>query len=202
MCVHLKFDHRKATQALNYMAEKAGGKIDKLKALKLVYFADRFHIRKYGRPITGDEYFAMEYGPVASGVKDVAEDSTFLGVTEKSYARRFIKRVNTKTYQSIAAVELSVFSDSDIEALRYSWDTFANREPFKLVELTHKYPEWKKHEKSLSPSSTRVKMDYEDFLDDPTSKVPACHPLTEEQRELLREHLREQSRLAKFFLAA
>ena len=65
------FSHRKATQALNFFAQRAGGSINKMKALKLVYFADRYHLRKYGRPVVGDEYLAMNYGPVASGTKDL-----------------------------------------------------------------------------------------------------------------------------------
>lgn len=35
---------------------------------ELVYFADRYHLRKFGRPITNDEYFAMailRYDPQA-----------------------------------------------------------------------------------------------------------------------------------------
>ena len=47
----------------------------KMKALKLVYIADRYHLRKYGRLITNDTYFAMNYGPVPSGTKDIAEAS-------------------------------------------------------------------------------------------------------------------------------
>ena len=83
MCVHLNFDYQKATQSLTFFAEKEGGRIHKMKALKLVYLADRYHLRKYGRPITNDEYFAMPYGPVASGVKDIIEMSDFLGAEEK-----------------------------------------------------------------------------------------------------------------------
>src|ERR1700681_3309737 len=84
------FSHRKATQALNFFANRAGGSINKMKVLKLVYFADRYHLRKYGRPVVGDEYVAMNYGPVASGTKDLAEMSYFLGEEEESYAKRFI----------------------------------------------------------------------------------------------------------------
>lgn len=53
-----------------------------MKALQLVYFADRYHLRKFGRPITNDEYFAMPYGPVASGAKDIAEGSIGLSTHE------------------------------------------------------------------------------------------------------------------------
>src|ERR1700683_762715 len=47
---------RKATQALNYFAcLSASGapfaEINKMKALKLLFFADRYHLRKYGRPV-------------------------------------------------------------------------------------------------------------------------------------------------------
>ena len=49
-----------------------------LSDIKLIFFADRYHIRKYGRPITNDEYLAMDFGPVNSGVKDIAEMSGFL----------------------------------------------------------------------------------------------------------------------------
>jgi len=41
----LEFDYKKATQAINYLVKKEGGTIDKLKLIKLVYFADRYHLR-------------------------------------------------------------------------------------------------------------------------------------------------------------
>ena len=62
------------------------------KALKLVFFADRYHLRQYGRPVTNDEYMAMEFGPVPSGCKDLAEMSDYLDTHERSYAERFLKR--------------------------------------------------------------------------------------------------------------
>ena len=58
--------YKKATQALNFFALKKDGKINKMKAIKLIYLADRLHLRKYGRPIVGDIYWAMKLGPVGS----------------------------------------------------------------------------------------------------------------------------------------
>lgn len=189
------FSHRKATQALNFFARKAGGSMSKLRALKLVYFADRYHLRKFGRPITNDEYFAMPYGPVASGVKDLAEKSEFLSDEEREYADRFLSRDETRPHDffSHADVDKAVLSESDLEALEFAWRTFGRMEPFELVELTHRYPEWVRHEPSLTAKVTsRAPMDYADFLEDPVdANLEPCHALSEQDRSDLRDVLKE-----------
>jgi len=48
--------------------------------LKLAFFADRYHLRNYARPISGDIYYAMKLGPVPSALKDIIDVQTF---TEK-----------------------------------------------------------------------------------------------------------------------
>lgn len=83
---------------LNFLARQAGGHINKLKALKLVYFADRYHLWKYGRPITNDEYFAMNFGLVASATKDLAKGSDFRPDVEKQYASQYLDAVSHYEY--------------------------------------------------------------------------------------------------------
>jgi uncharacterized phage-associated protein len=194
MCIHLEFDHQKATQALNFFAHKSGGRINKLKAIKLVYFADRYHLRKFGRPITNDEYFAMSYGPVNSGVKDIAEMSGFLGDKEAEYARKYLRIANSYDFESITHIDESVFSESDLEALAFAWGKFGNCDRFKLADMSHGYPEWKRHEQALK-SRSRVRMSYEDFLDDPPPGFDKCHSLSEEDKQSLLEHLEELKRI-------
>lgn len=194
MSIHLNFSYKKATQVLNYFAIKGGGHINKMKALKLTYFADRYHLRKYGRPITNDEYFAMTYGPVASGVKDIAEMSDFLSPDEREYACKFIEVKNRYYLFSKKPYDKNVFSESDIEALLFVWDKFSYKEEFELVNISHQYPEWKKHEKSLK-STSRIKMNLEDFFDDPLTDVEKCYPLDVDDKIDLREQLKELSKL-------
>lgn len=162
-----------------------------------MYFADRYHLRKYGRPITNDEYFAMNYGPVPSGAKDLAVGSDFLAQTEKDYAGKFICATTERyEFSSLANVEEDVFSESDREALKFSWDTFSCYGEFKLAELTHEYPEWKKHESALKDGlNSRVKMNYSDFLEDSQSALNPCHPLSHDERNLRREEIEELSEI-------
>ncbi len=194
MCIHLPFQYKKATQALNYFASQEGGHINKMKAIKLIFFADRYHIRKYGRPITNDEYQAMDYGPVNSGVKDIAEMSGFLGQRELNYASEFIQPYGLYEVQSIAPVEQKVFSQTDLESLEFAWETFGKYDQFTLADITHKYPEWKRHEEELKHSS-RVRMDYVDFFDDPEQGFEQCCSLSKEEKRDRIEEIKEMSHL-------
>lgn len=190
----LSFSYRKVTQALNFFACQNGGRFNKMKALKLLYFADRFHLRKYGRPISNDEYFAMDYGPVASGGKDLAEGSDFRPDPEKSYAGQFINPVDRFEYASVAPMDADVFSQTDLESLQFAWSRFGGMDQFALAELTHVYPEWKKHESALkSGVNSRVKMSFSDFLGDPPPGYDPCHPLSGDERELRADEIKELS---------
>jgi len=192
--IRFNFDHKKATQELNHFALKEGGQINKMKSLKLIYLADRYHLRKYGRLITNDTYFAMNYGPVPSGTKDIAEASEFLSEREKQYAPQYIIPMDNLTLQSMNPVDDSVFSDSDFEALDFTWEKFGHLEQFDLAELTHEYPEWKKHEQALEMDS-RIQMYLEDFLEDPDIDIEKCFALNDNDRDTRREHLVEMAHL-------
>lgn len=167
----LPSDVEKATQTLAYFASKEGGSIDKMKALKLAYFADRYHLRNYGRPVIGDVYFAMKRGPVASTVKDVAEQSDYLPADATAYVDQFlIPAKGTPQVGVKAAPNLGIFSETDREALKFAFETFGHLDAWQLSELTHEYPEWKRHEAALE-SHSRVEMQYVDFFEDPDRPV-------------------------------
>jgi uncharacterized phage-associated protein len=186
------FDHRKATQAINFFALKQGGAINKMKVLKLLYLADRYHLRKYGRLITNDIYFAMDKGPVASGSKDIAEQCEFIGKLERDYASHYLGVKRPHHVKSNKQPDNNVFSDSDIEALNFAWERFGSLDQFQLVKLTHKYPEWSRHKNALELNS-RIQMDLDDFFNDPDADVEKCYDLSNKDKNLRREHLGEMA---------
>jgi uncharacterized phage-associated protein len=189
--MNLTFAHRKATQVLNFFARKQSGRINKLKALKLVFFADRYHLRLYGRPITNDRYLAMSYGPVASSCKDLAEMSEFLGSDEQAYAEQYLAP-SGHDYESREEVETDEFSQTDLEALEFAWKEYGNRDGFKLADETHQFPEWQRHEVRLaSPYESRVPMNYSDFLENPPEGVDPLPALTSEEQVDRRGQLEE-----------
>lgn len=186
----------KTTQGLNFFAIKAGGSINKLQALKLIFFADRYHLRKYGRLITNDNYIAMEHGPVPSHAKEIAESNyEYSPDLPKAYCNQYIAPKSNLSFRSIAPLDESVFSDSGLEALNFAWDKFGKLNRWELRDLTHEYPEWKKHKDVLDSGILRVPMDLEDFFDDPEADVEICFELNNREREIRREELNENAHI-------
>ncbi|MFZ5452305.1 MAG: Panacea domain-containing protein [Thermodesulfobacteriota bacterium] len=199
MCTHLRFNLKKTTQAINLLAIKSHGEINKIKAIKLIYFADRFHLRKYGRPITNDEYWAMEWGPVNSNVKDIADMSEYLGDMEREYASQYIESPSKNIVKSIHEVDRKVFSQTDIEALSWAWETFGHLDGFALADLSHHYPEWEKFKDIIeSKTQTRVRMNYEDFFEDPGEGFEKCWDLSPEEKEDRLDMLFELDRISAY----
>lgn len=67
----LTFDADKALEAIIYVASRAD--TDLYGTLKLLYVADKLHLQRYGRFMFGDDYSAMEWGPVPSNSYDIVK---------------------------------------------------------------------------------------------------------------------------------
>lgn len=142
--------------------------------LKIIFFADRFHLRNYGITVTYDSYYAMERGPVASSVYDILQKK--LPINCNGVDARFLDDIIiTSEYTiNIQHQRDDEMSQSDKEALDFSLKEFGKYDQFQLSEMTHDYPEWKKYEKQLLNSDLKIKrfdMDFKDFFDNPKELV-------------------------------
>ncbi|MHA1782015.1 MAG: Panacea domain-containing protein [Promethearchaeota archaeon] len=151
------FEAYSVIEALYYILKKIG-RADKIKLTKLIYLADKYHLMKYGRTITGDKYYAMPQGPVGSLVLDVLNSENYsLNEEEIAYFKDLINRVGEFNYE-IANKNKNKFeylSETDIEALDYICRKFGKWDSWYLKEYTHKYPEWNQHEKLLKSEIER-----------------------------------------------
>jgi hypothetical protein len=69
--MRVMFNECKATQAAARLLKSAGGAMNYMVLVKMLYMADRQTLMDWGRPITGDDYFTMKLGPVLSRVHDL-----------------------------------------------------------------------------------------------------------------------------------
>lgn len=140
------FNFKRAVQCLNYFATKEGGKINKMKAIKLIWLSDRLHIRKYGKPITFDKYVAMKNGPVPSSIRDFTQDcSPFLEDVEIQYRDAFITPISKYDLETTNEPELKVLAKTNVKVMDEVYQVFGDKTHFELSDLSHNFPEWHKY---------------------------------------------------------
>jgi uncharacterized phage-associated protein len=140
--IRFKFDSEKLVQALAFFAARGVEDLDTLKAVKLLYFADREHLLKYGRPIVGDDYYCMKNGPIPtnalSQIQDVLSPNP-TGDHDALFDEYFVVSRETKYPRLVPKKDpdLDVFSASDIEVLEDVMRTYGKQTSWKLRDLTH-----------------------------------------------------------------
>jgi len=148
----------KIIQAICYILTQIQ-QTDKLKIVKLLFLADKYHLIRYGRSVTHDEYWAMDYGPVGSAAKDILGcDREFLSGPEAEYASRMIRRVDEHAFEQEAQclpADLTWLSETDLEALDFVIKAFGRWSTHQLIDLTHRYPEWSQYKELFEKKMTR-----------------------------------------------
>jgi uncharacterized phage-associated protein len=150
------FQTRKAAQVTAFFAAMSGGKINILKAVKLIYLADRLSMERRDAPITNDQYVSMKFGPVNSSTYNYLNG---VAPTRLEQWHEFIGIRNGNNIPLSREVEipgdLDELSRSEIDILTDTWQQFEDIDRFELAEWTHKFcPEWS------DPHGSSIPIDY------------------------------------------
>ena len=126
-------------EAVLYIAQKIGGRKDMHKIFKTLYFADKAHLSRYGRSITGDSYIAMSYGPVPSRTDDIFKavrgDSYFSNRAEE--LKGYFHFINKYVIEADKDADLDYLSDTDVECLDYAINKCKGKTFGELTEMSH-----------------------------------------------------------------
>lgn len=192
----MKQTTNKIIQALTYIAyNQPGRKVNSMKAYKLLWLADRYHLRQCGRTITGDIFYALPHGVVPSDAKNVVEHQNTHFFTNEEYRNKYIKRLGKYCYQAIAEPDVMVFSDSDQDALDKILQVYGTFDQYKLEKLSHKFPEWLAYKSKLeaegTPKAYKIDIDY--FFDDAKEDKSGLFADDPEKIALIKEYFHEFS---------
>jgi hypothetical protein len=76
--------------------------------------------------------------------------------------------------------------------LEFAWRHYGQFNEFRLAEITHEFPEWKRHETALqSPDVSRLPMSYRHFLENAPPSIDPAPPLSAEDQQLRAEEIEE-----------
>jgi uncharacterized phage-associated protein len=183
MSVQFEFDHEKTVAAALYIVSKNLPELTMAKLFKLLYFADKDHLVRYGRTITGDRYVAMKDGPVPSSLYDLFKELRGTpGSPEAILLSRNIKIV-ASTFQyprleasgTIDPMQLSVSDFASLDRILFEFGQFSF---LRLRALTHETPAWENAWSERKTDSAPMK--FEDFFEeDPNAIVGAKEEMLE-----------------------
>lgn len=112
--------------------------------VKSAFIADRTHVNRFGRPITFDNYYAMEHGPVPSYLYDLLKNESLV---RNDFSLRELpwdkNKGNGKAYlfsNPKRAYDPDVLSESDIEALSAALTVVSKLQFSQIRRLTHEDP--------------------------------------------------------------
>ena len=184
------FDFEKTKAVLLHLASKNLPEFTKYKAVKLLFLADREHLLRFGRTITGDSYDALPYGPVPAhvlttlgGMETILSEEGQPQVTPdaQTLAKSFVLEAGEyPTYRAIEAPDLEQLSESDIIVLDKIAAEFGHNSFRSIYNYTHAL---KAYTSVWQDGSTRRKfpMRFEDFFLDAPEKMPMLEEITEDQ---------------------
>lgn len=170
------FNQAKAVEALAFIAEEHPG-FSPLFVSKVLFYAEKWHLNRYGRPIIADTYIAMPRGPVPSTVKNFIDGNWDWCDKPEGFddAVRIVRvRGLLQLQPGTRPPDYSRLSESDIECLREAIAFCADKTADELSWSTHQERAWRGAEPNRA-------MDYEMFIDQD-------NPAREEITEIAEEH--------------
>lgn len=174
-----RLNHDKILEGLLWITTQAP-ELDHYWVVKVMFGADKMHMNKYGRPVFGDRYVAMKYGPVPSHTlriinRDLRQEDqratadAALNVVPAGLGKRLVP---------LRSPNIDLFSRTDIECLSESLSKYRGYSFDQLVRETHAEPAWRKAwgERGNKDSSP---MDFLLLLDDSPSRQELVEYITE-----------------------
>jgi uncharacterized phage-associated protein len=172
--IKFEFSLDKLIHAIAFFFESGIQDLTKLKVAKLLYFADKTHLLEYGRPILGDVYFCMEFGPVPSfALNEMSEaiQRSEVADEESSDYGKMNQMLRVKKplfggyphFEARHPFDSSVFAESELGVLKSVVEQYGPKTARDLVDLTHEEAPFLIANESRGPRS-RAPIPYELFF--------------------------------------
>ncbi len=151
-----KYREEKAAQVAALFLALRGGKMSKIKLIKLLYIAEREALIRWRRPIFYDRYVSMDRGPVVSRTLNImnGDEREGGGPWDQSISQPDANH-NVEIKSDPGTSHLSGAEEA---LIRDVYDKYGNIPRWDLCKLTHGFPEW------VDPRGSSIPIRYEDIL--------------------------------------
>ncbi len=121
------YNKDKAVEMMIYIVSQVPN-CDKHQLMKTCFFSDLNHLENYGRPVTGNKYIKMNYGPVPSEIYNIIQrplpDENYIEV--EGYNLKALREANLKK-----------LSKSDVKSIDYAVRLLSDMDFQARTEISH-----------------------------------------------------------------
>lgn len=123
--------------------------LGKTKLMKLFYFLDFAHVKKYATPVTYDQYVNLEHGPIPSTILNLINeaiedvDHSLLSDAVIFEKVKGLDMFRLKPTKNFSEKDEKYFSTSEREILRCVCNRFGNKNTKFIEDASHKEAPWK-----------------------------------------------------------
>ncbi len=153
MAIKFEMNTQKAIEAVLWIIQN--GESNMYNIWKVLFTSEKYHLNRFGRPITGDKYIAMEYGTVPSWLYDATKI--------KKQGLGFFRDNNTLVQERDPM--LMYLSKSDILALEYGLNEYKGLSFSEVKKKNHQEPAWKDNFAKRGTSDS-VPIPFEDMIEE------------------------------------
>lgn len=189
MQLQFAFDFEATKAAILYLANKRLPDFDKYKACKLLFLADREHLLRFGRTITGDSYDALPYGPTPSETLNLLDALEGVAIEGKEPQSEMVVdladnlRVTDMRYPQYApkaSPDMDALSESDVLVLDQVAAEHGTKSFVELRDLTHGMAAYARVWKD-NDTRKKFRMYFEDFFAESPDKADFLKEIQERQ---------------------
>ncbi|WIY26957.1 Panacea domain-containing protein [Parasedimentitalea psychrophila] len=140
--MRFQFDEKKGVEALTYIASM-WDEITPFFAAKVLFFAEKYHLNRYARPIVGDTFIAMANGPVPSTIYDFTKGKLHQAGDPEAIVKALnVEATGVPRITALRKADMSALSPSDLECLDEAIEFCRDKGFGHLSTLTHQERAW------------------------------------------------------------
>jgi uncharacterized phage-associated protein len=180
--LRFRFNAAKFVNAVAYLAHACPNST-KMTVCKQLYYADKVHLVKYGRPILGDHYYCLEHGPIPTNGLDMLRHRS--SPAANALLDKYVSVIGDSVHPK-QLPDRKVFSKSDLAVLDQIVRKYGIFSAAALRRKTHAEAPWQN-------SDDRCPIDYALFFEDhpESAEIKALAEVEQESRDVLRPYAAE-----------
>lgn len=178
MAIRYRINYTKAIETILWLVNEKPD-IDIYHIGKAIFYAEKYHLNRYARPIIGDIYQKGEYGPFPSTIRDIIQHKTeWLDPDQLQESTKAFDVVNNPYPTPIPKrlPNIDYFSGTDLECLKKALNEVGDLSFDELKKLTHE-------EESFLSAIENNQINYELLID---RDNPLRNEIIKEMREINR----------------